>query len=471
MSEEIVAATESDAVKNIKYSECYIKTRDDSDVVCFSGGNGKYTLAKGSTCSWAEDETPFDDLCLRERIEPWLTSLFQSEHLNLLLGSGLTTGVCGIAGAKAAQMANPEFSYKKDEIETAAIKSAKALGRQDGNLEDRLRVAIELLRVLELFEKRGARKLRKEIEKKLVAFAGDVLRSESSVLQSDSGKQALNCLVTFLMSFASRVGTRDRLHIFTTNYDRFIEEAADIAGIHLVDRFVGRLEPIFRSSRMNVDLHYNPPGIRGEPRYLEGVVRFTKLHGSLDWLRVGSDIRRIGLPFGSTTMEPFLQAHRMNDNRVDGLMIFPNSAKDVETAQYPYVELFRDLAAATCRPNTCFVTYGYSFGDEHINRVIRDMLTIPSTHLVVMAYGDPLGRIKSFYEKSPNKDQVTLIVGSSLADLRKLTDNFLPKSAIDFASQRMGKLIQSRLIFEKTNGGAFVDVTTGNGAEHDHKPM
>ena len=66
-------------------------------------------------------------------------------------------------------------------------------------------------------------------------------------------------------------------------------------------------------------------------------------------------------------------------------MIYPNAAKDRETADYPYVELFRDLAVAVCRPNSTLVTYGYGFGDEHVNRVIRDMLTIPSTHLVVIS--------------------------------------------------------------------------------------
>ncbi len=55
--------------------------------------------------------------------------------------------------------------------------------------------------------------------------------------------------------------------------------------------------PIFRSSRLDLDMHYNPPGIRGEPRYLEGVARYTKLHGSVDWVQTGKDIRRIGLPF------------------------------------------------------------------------------------------------------------------------------------------------------------------------------
>ena len=60
-------------------------------------------------------------------------------------------------------------------------------------------------------------------------------------------------------------------------------------------------------------------------------------------------------------------------------MIYPNSAKDRETAYYPYVELFRDLATTICRPNSTLICYGYSFGDEHINRVIEDMLTIPSS--------------------------------------------------------------------------------------------
>ena len=84
---------------------------------------------------------------------------------------------------------------------------------------------------------------------------------------------------------------------FTTNYDRLLEAGAEVAGLHMLDRFVGNLSPMFRSSRLNLDMHYNPPGIRGEPRYLEGVARFTKLHGSVDWVYAGQEIRRVGLPF------------------------------------------------------------------------------------------------------------------------------------------------------------------------------
>ena len=246
------------------------------------------------------------------------------------------------------------------------------------------------------------------------------------------------------MSFASRSGTRERLNLFTTNYDRLIEAGSDIAGLRLIDRFVGTLAPIFRASRLDIDLHYNPPGIRGEPRYLEGVARFTKLHGSIDWLDYGKSIRRVGIPFGASDLAPFLAASGRLGADVRQLMIYPNAAKDRETAAYPYVELFRDFATAICRPNSTLVCYGYSFGDDHINRVIGDMLTIPSTHLVIIAYDDPLKRAMDTYSNLGRPAQITLLVGDHLADLRTIVDRYLPKSAIDRTTFRMAELLKAR---------------------------
>jgi len=247
------------------------------------------------------------------------------------------------------------------------------------------------------------------------------------------------------MSFASRNGTRDRLQIFTTNYDRFIEAGAEAAGLHLLDRFVGSLAPIFRSSRLDVDMHYNPPGIRGEPRYLEGVARFTKLHGSLDWVNTEkNNIRRIGLPFGAESIKPYLNAPGIKAMDALQLMIYPNSAKDRETAAYPYVELFRDFAAAICRPNNTLISFGYSFGDEHINRVIEDMLTIPSTHLVIISYSDPLDRIMRMYYGLGRSSQISLLIGDHLGDFQMLVDNYLPKPAIDQTSFRVAEILKSR---------------------------
>ena len=126
------------------------------------------------------------------------------------------------------------------------------------------------------------------------------------------------------------------------------------------------------------------------------------------------------------------------------LIIYPNSAKDRETAEYPYVDLFRDFAAAICRPNSTLVTYGYGFGDSHINRIIEDALTIASTHLVILSYDNADGRICSFYEKSRAKSQISLLVGKDVASLEALTGHYLPKSAIDTATDRMAKMLADR---------------------------
>ena len=440
-----------------------IKTRDDyapmhiqRDATA-SDPRRPFVLSDDTECPWKKDDKPFGPEILRTRIEPWLTALVQSEHLSLLVGSGLTHAVHGIATSKALPgMESTAFNIFDDEISFEAKRVAKVAGRREGNFEDRIRVATELLRGLEILPPKkpdgtpdhaSVSYLSEELKNQLQSFADSILAGERNLATAEGNKRerAFNYLVSFLTSFASRSGTRERLHLFTTNYDRYIEAGADVSGLRLIDRFVGTLAPIFRASRLDVDLHYNPPGIRGEPRYLEGVARHTKLHGSLDWVDTAGTIRRIALPFGAQDTATYLTAPGIAKTNALHLMIYPNSAKDRETTSYPYVELFRDFAASLCRPNSTLVCYGYGFGDEHINRVIEDMLTIPSTHLVIIAYDDPLDRVMTTYEKLGRPAQVTLLVGDHLGDLKALVDNYFPKSAIDRTTIRMADLLKARL--------------------------
>lgn len=424
-----------------------IKTRDDRELILVDK-DGK--VKNADSCGWRpENDGKVDKSVFRTRIEPWLTSLFQSEHLSLLCGSGITQAISFLAGAASTTMGATTFTQFKDEIQEAAEASAEACGRNKGNIEDQIRTANDLLRGLKILKKiTEATALETELNKIVSDFAKSILLSEYGIATAAENKRetAYSVLINFLLSFASRTGNRERLNIFTTNYDRLIEVGAELAGIHLMDRFVGTMMPVFRSSRLNLDIHYNPPGIRGEPRYLEGVARLTKLHGSVDWFQNGSEIRRVGLPFGADKIEPYLNAPGLKGAEAEAMkmMIYPNSAKDRETAEYPYVELFRDFAAAICRPNSTLVTYGYGFGDEHINRVIYDMLTIPSTHLVVISYDDPIGRILKFYYESAHYAQMSVLIGKDLGDITNLANDYLPKSAIDRTTIRMAELLQHR---------------------------
>lgn len=456
-------------IKNI------LKIRDDNTPLELAqeDRDAEFTFAdENQSSSWipTSGKNTIKKSDLRQGIEPWLTSLFQSEHLSLLTGTGLSTAIeIMVKGSANTAMSKPILdTVYSDKIEVSAQAIAAKNKRGEANIEDYIRVINELLRGLEILghnnsadedEKAAYDKLNENLEKAISEFANSISGIENSIAVADEAKrhEAFDYLVNFLMSFASRTGTRERLNIFTTNYDRLIEAGAELAGLHLLDRFVGTLAPIFRSSRLDIDMHYNPPGIRGEPRYLEGVARFTKLHGSIDWINTGIDIRRIGLPFGSTDISNFLNAPGIKGADGRKIMIYPNAAKDRETTEYPYVELFRDFAASLCRPNSTLVTYGYGFGDDHINRIIRDMLTIPSTHLVIISYDEAGGRIMEKYKEFGRPSQISLIIGSGVADLKTLVDYFLPKPSIDRASIRMSELLKQRYAIPKPDATANGD--------------
>ena len=402
----------------------------------------------------------------REQIEPWLSALFQAEHLNLLVGSGLTTAIARAAGAPVVDMSPATFQCRYSDAVTQKVQeSAKRLGRKEPNIEDQTRTVVELIGGLRILAsgtdtsncsdelRKNATALLEEwvsaLDNALSSLLKKVLATErgihATLADADPRAELVRRLLGgFLLPFGSRVATRERTHVFTVNYDRLIEYGCDLLGLRMVDRFVGTLAPVFNSSRLGIDLHYNPPGIRGEPRYLEGVVRFTKLHGSVDWRSVpgpsgGLEVQRSGLPFGATDDHPSVPMQATKQ-----LLIYPNAAKDIETLEFPYAELFRDFAAAVCQPNSVVVTYGYGYGDDHVNRVLRDMLSIPSTHLVAISYDNAGERLQTFCDNAGHEAQITLLVGPHFGDLATLVWHYLPKPAIDRTTWRMVDLLNRR---------------------------
>lgn len=394
---------------------------------------------------------------LKKEVEPWLAAIFQSEHLSLLIGTGLTSAVSFVANVHSQEMSRLQLkSPLNEKINKKANETAKKMNRGEANIEDDIRIALELINGLKIIDDERHKELEIELNIHLLAFIKSILKTERDLmtkLKVDDSKAitAFNLLKSFILSFTSRAASRERLNFFTTNYDRFIELACDETGVLFLDRFKGKIQPIFRNTRLELDYHYNPPGIRGEPRYVEGVARITKLHGSIDWKFEEDKIIRTLLPFGAEDNHPAIPK-----NVTEQVVIYPNSSKDIETAFYPYAELFRDFSSAICQPNSVIITYGYGFGDSHINRVIEDMLTIPSTHLVIIAwdrksskegeqvnFGASRERIVKFLENK-NSAQCTLMIGEHFADLKNLVEFYLPKSAIDRLTVKMQKLKDSR---------------------------
>ena len=389
-----------------------------------------------------------DGIPCRDSVEPFLAALLQVEHLSLLVGSGLTSALASRVAFRGVADMDARLSMGDDNltraIEDAAKESAKLSGRGKPNIEDRLRVAIEAVDGLHHLQDERARSIRRAVDTAIGTLRDAIWQTEAALKAGPDPERKTvdyisvqSLLMSFLGSFAGRVPTRDRLHLFTTNYDRVLEWGADLAGLRIVDRFVGSLMPVFRSSRVELDYHYSPPGAVRDPRYLQGVLRLTKLHGSLDWQSDAERRRvvRVPLPFGQ---EP--------GSRTSDLLIYPQSSKDIETTFYPYGDLFRDFSGALCRPHSALVTYGYSFGDDHINRIIKDMLTIPSTYLLIVSFDDQSGRITDFVKDRRHSGQVGLLLGKTMADLGSLVDEWLPRPSAEFLLQARAQICRDRSI-------------------------
>lgn len=384
----------------------------------------------------------------RKKIEPWLCAALQTEHLSMLIGTGLTMAVCSAAGVKSSTMDKADFGEEfSTKINIYSEKAAKQMGRGKYNIEDQIRTALSLLNGYEIDSNvEAAKKLGKSVDAVLTEFSNSILKAENSfkvALESDNPEEsvksafALSLLKSFITSFSSRSATRERTHIFTTNYDRFIELACDCSGIKILDRFWGKILPCFQESPATIDYYYRTPDVQNEFRYAEGVVRYSKIHGSVDWFHKKNAIYRDALRFGAEQIElPKDTTYR------DHLMIYPNSMKSVETALYPYSELFRDFSSALCRPNSTLVTYGYGFGDTHINKIIKEMLSTPSTHLIIISYLVD-ERLVAFLQQI-NLAQVTLLCGSEFGNIENLVQFYLPKAAIDTITESASRLVAAR---------------------------
>ena len=204
----------------------------------------------------------------RKKIEPWLSAVFQSDHLSLLVGNGLLTAIANAAGSDGVpSMAKAKFNTQfAKQIDAHADELARTTCRGTANVEDQMRAAMALAEGLTILGKANhADAVTSALKGTLNTLVNGVLATENSIGRaveagSEKGNLANRLLCSFLLSFGSRAGTRERLHIFTTNYDRVIEYGCDWIGLRVLDRFVGHLSPIFRSSRVDVDMHYNPPG-------------------------------------------------------------------------------------------------------------------------------------------------------------------------------------------------------------------
>ena len=230
---------------------------------------------------------------------------------------------------------------------------------------------------------------------------------------------------SFLTSLLQRPLNLRRANIFTLNYDLAFEYACDELGIEYINGFVGFNERNFRPEVYNYDFFFPGDTTEGKVRRIERVIKYYKLHGSLNWIYKSQNKNN---PYGLYEIPIELVRMKLK-NKMDNLgeiMIYPTSSKKEYTLNFPYSELFRKFADRLQQPEAVLFVIGYSFYDEHVNDIIYQALANPSFTLVIVDFNGTQsgGEIKRLNDlKDP---RIIISQGGELGDFKYFSKELLP---------------------------------------------
>jgi len=240
-----------------------------------------------------------------------------------------------------------------------------------------------------------------------------------SKVPESSIKNPLSIHKQFLKKILTRPLNLRRPKIFTTNNDLLIEKAMDELGIMYLDGFIGTTKRTFRPECYNYDFYFPSTSTEGKVHRVDQVIHFYKLHGSINWITSFDSPENI---YGIQTKDIKTIEE---ENKYSDVMIYPTPLKHEFTLGFPYSDLFRRFADAITQPQSVLVTIGYSFADEHVNRIIYQALTIPSfTLLIVDPVADKNEEIKRLIELEDSR--IHIISGWDIGTFGGFSKRLLP---------------------------------------------
>lgn len=161
----------------------------------------------------------------------------------------------------------------------------------------------------------------------------------------------------FLRNIFLRKQSHSRVKIFTLNYDTLIEQAANEVEAVVVDGFNFSHDGTFSPVSFDLDIvHREKTRIHTEDNFYSKLFHLYKLHGSTNWYQKADKIQRRG------------------EDEKDTVMIFPHKDKFKESYQMPFFELVSRFQSSLRKTNTVLFIIGYGFGDEHINRIVKEAI-------------------------------------------------------------------------------------------------
>jgi hypothetical protein len=243
----------------------------------------------------------------------------------------------------------------------------------------------------------------------------------------------------FYRKLVMRDRSLPRPWVFTTNYDLFNERAMDRLGIPYANGFSGVVERRFNPATFRYALAEQLDLSNRKWSAVDSFVYLCKLHGSISWTEDDHGL--------------FPVLEQWPQSTPSKVMIYPTPAKQNSSLGSPYADLFREFQSRVVREQSVLVTAGFAFGDEHLNNIIYQALTIPTFRLIIFADPDSKGEIEKLREL--NDPRIWIIGGEGLTESTRahyfdtVVEHFLPQRPAERIDDAI-KLVLENLGRKKT---------------------
>ena len=247
-----------------------------------------------------------------------------------------------------------------------------------------------------------------------------------SFVTTNKGKENLKNYEIFLTTLLGLLDRRKdlnrKINIFTTNYDGCLSHTADsllMKGSH--DFVVNDGTSGFHTKHLhskNFSTFQCQTGVFERSNYGIPQLNIIHLHGSVYWSKSGDKIEvNYRNDFSNLLTEETLgnlngysEFLGVDGNRTEGIpslafsqdqidifwgeynklpIVNPTKWKFYETVfEEHYYQMLRLLSYELEKPNSILITFGFSFADEHILRLIQRSLSNPQLHTFICCYSN-----------------------------------------------------------------------------------
>lgn len=328
-----------------------------------------------------------------EIIQQQMAEVFGSKNLSFLMGSGCSSfkpdkvefGIPTMRplASEFQELMNDPDIEPSDAFVTLAQKtelldkiginlSAEPVAK---NLEQMMAVLMNAQQFCSTSEKKAPRDAVSLIDEVIVGLKKFILKKCTAGNFSEDDQSVVLLYQRFYQSLNTRARGLSPPWVFTTNYDLFNERAMDRSGVPYSNGFSGTIERKFNPASYRLALAEQLDISSRRWAAVDGYVHFCKLHGSVNWIEEEKGLF------------PIREIHsevNPSDNRV---MIYPTPSKQTASFGSPYSDMFREFQRQIVQDQSVLVVAGFSFGDEHVNNIIFQGLTLPSFKLI--AFLDP----------------------------------------------------------------------------------